>query len=110
MSDSEIKFNQRPIPEAALRDSDAVEMLRVWIAERGLHCSIKVGMYRESTNLAEEVAWGKILADVARHISDALQHGYDQDAEEVLQGIRDAFLKEIGDPTTEIKGDYVRKH
>ena len=42
MSDEEIRLNQRPIPEAALRDEDAVEMLRVWIAERGLHCSMKV--------------------------------------------------------------------
>ena len=25
--------NQRPIPEAALRDEDAIEMLRVWISE-----------------------------------------------------------------------------
>ena len=47
MSNEEIKLNQRPVPEAALRDNDAVEMLRVWIAEGRLHCSIKVGMYHE---------------------------------------------------------------
>lgn len=39
--------NERPIPEGALRDKDAVEMLRVWIAEQKLHCSMKVGMYEE---------------------------------------------------------------
>ena len=74
MSD-EIKLNQRAIPEAALRDSNAVEMLRVWIAEQGLHCSLKVGMYRESTTVPEEKAWAKILADVARHVANALHAG-----------------------------------
>ena len=57
----EVKLNQRPIPEAALRDDDAVEMLRVWIAEQGLHCSMKVGMYRETMNVAEEMKIHGIL-------------------------------------------------
>lgn len=110
MSDEQIKLNQRPIPEAALRDEDAVEMLRVWIAEKGLHCSMKVGMYRETTNVSEEKAWGTILADVARHVSRALELKYSSDAAESLQKIRDSFLKELGAPTSEAKGDFVRKH
>lgn len=110
MSSEEIKLNQRPIPEAAVRDADAVEMLRVWIAERGLHCSIKVGMYRETMNIPEEKAWGTILADVARHVSKALESGYSTNAAESLQKIRDSFMKELGGPTSEVKGDFVRKH
>lgn len=109
MSD-EVKLNQRPIPEAALRDADAVEMLRVWIAQQGLHCSMKVGMYRETMNVAEEKAWGTILADVARHIANALQAGYSTDAADSLQKIRASFLEELGDPTSEATGDFVRKH
>ena len=42
-------LNERVIPEAALRDENSVEMLRVWIAEKKLHCSMKIGMYRETT-------------------------------------------------------------
>jgi hypothetical protein len=110
MSDKEIKLNQRPIPEAALRDEDAVEMLRVWIAEQRLHCSMKVGMYRETMNVAEEKAWGTILADVARHVANALESGYSSNAAESLQKIRDSFIKELGSPTSEAKGDFVRKH
>jgi len=106
----EIKLNQRPIPEAALRDTDAVEMLRVWIAEQGLHCSMKVGMYRETMNVAEEKAWGTILADVARHLASALESGYSINAAESLKKIRASFLEELGDPTSEAKGDFVRKH
>ncbi len=110
MSDEEIKLNQRPIPEAALRDESAVEMLRVWIAEGGLHCSMKVGMYRETMNVSEEKAWGTILADVARHVADALKSGYSTNAAESLNKIRDSFMKELGAPTSEVKGGFVEKH
>jgi hypothetical protein len=110
MTKDEIKLNQRPIPEAALRDENAVEMLRVWIAERGLHCSIKVGMYRETMNVSEEKAWGTILADVAKHVANALQAGYSTDIEESLEKIRDSFLKELDAPTSKAEGDFVSKH
>jgi hypothetical protein len=110
MSDKEIKLNQRPIPEAALRDEDAVEMLRVWIAERGLHCSMKVGMYRETMNVPEESAWGTILADAAKHLANALEARYSTNAADSLQKIRDRFLKELGTPTSGAEGSFVRKH
>ncbi|KAB8042291.1 DUF5076 domain-containing protein [Janthinobacterium aquaticum] len=65
-------MNERPIPLAAQRNIDAVEILRVWVAERQLHCSLKIGMYRDGMGIDEELAWGVILADAARHISKAL--------------------------------------
>jgi hypothetical protein len=110
MREDEIKLNQRPIPEAALRDTDAVEMLRVWIAERSLHCSIKIGMYRETMNISEEKAWGTILADVAKHVANALESGYSTNANESLQKIMDSFIKELGSPSSEAKGGFVRKN
>jgi hypothetical protein len=110
MNDDQIKLNQRPIPEAALRDENAVEMLRVWIAERGLHCSVKIGMYRETMNISEEKAWGTILADLAKHIADALQLKYSTDTAESLQKIRDGFVNELEKPTSDAKGGFVRKH
>ena len=85
-------------------------MLRVWIAEHGLHCSIKVGMYLETMNVPEEKAWGSILADVAKHVAHALESGYGANATESLQKILDAFIKELSAPTSEAKGDFVRSH
>lgn len=110
MSDKLVKLNERPIPDAALRDADAVEMLRVWIAEQKLHCSMKVGMYQETLNIPEETAWGTILADIARHVANALESGYSTSAAESLQKIRDRFIKELGAPTSEARGGFVRKH
>lgn len=103
-------MNERPIPEAALEDANAVEMLRVWIAARKLHCSMKVGMYRESTNISEEKAWGTILADTAKHLAKALEAGYGVSEKVALGKIQASFNAEIGDPTSELEGEFVKRH
>ena len=100
-------MNERPIPDAALRDRNSVEMLRVWIAEKKLHCSIKVGMYAETSKVPEEIAWGVILADVTRHIGKALEARYSGNSVENIHKIRDSYLKELATPTSEVRGDFV---
>jgi hypothetical protein len=105
-----MKLNERPIPEPALRDPDSVEMLRVWIAERGLHCALKIGMYRESMNVPEEKAWGRILADVALHIANALKEGYNVDADVALKSIKESFLVELDDEKVTTRGGIVQRH
>jgi hypothetical protein len=103
-------MNERPIPEPALEDANSVEMLRVWIAAKKIHCSMKVGMYRETTKIPEEKAWGTILADVARHLANALESGYGVDAQSALRKIRDSFIDELGAPTSDAEGKFVNRH
>ena len=67
-------------------------------------------MYRETTKISEEKAWGTILADTARHLADALESGYGIDAQVALRKIRDSFNAEIGDPTSDIEGGFVKRH
>lgn len=100
-------MNERPIPPAALRDAASVEMLRVWVAEKQLHCSLKVGMYRDAMGIDEELAWGTILADAARHISRAL-HPQDAKAEATaLEKILHSLQEELAEPTSDVKGGFV---
>lgn len=99
-------MNERPIPEAARRDGNAVEMARVWIAEGQLHCSMKVGMYEETTSTPEGSAWGTILADMARHVAMAMAAGYSADQDEVIEEIRAAFLDELNSPSSDAEGDF----
>jgi hypothetical protein len=99
-------MNERPIPEAATRDKNAVEMLRVWIAERGLHCSMKIGMYLEKTQIAEEEAWGTLLADITRHVASALEEAYARDGSEVIQKIQRSYLAELSKPTSKVHGKF----
>ncbi len=103
-------MNQRPIPEAALRDENAVEMLRVWVAEERLHCSMKVGMYRETTQFAEDEAWGTILADVAKHLANAMEEQYQVPAGQTLSSLRAAFLRDIDKESGNPQGGFVDRH
>lgn len=49
------KKKSLPIPPKAAHDPESQEMIRAWIAEKGLHCSLQVGMW-EGQNLNEP--WG----------------------------------------------------
>lgn len=100
-------MNERPIPAAAQRDAAAVEMLRVWIAEKQLHCSLKIGMYRDGMDLDEESAWGTILADAARHIARALHPEDTKEERAALQKILLGLNEELVTPTSDVKGGFV---
>lgn len=92
------------IPPAAVRDQEAIELARVWVAERGLHCSIKVGMYAEGGVAREINAWGIILADLVQHLTDALSgEGFGSKAA-LLEALVDAFNEEISAPTSDRTG------
>ncbi|MDF3887559.1 DUF5076 domain-containing protein [Cupriavidus basilensis] len=67
-------------------------------------------MYKETTNVPEEAAWGKILADAARHIANALQEGYGANAQQSWKLIQESFLKQLEDPGSTARGGFVRKH
>ncbi|PIC02113.1 DUF5076 domain-containing protein [Caulobacter sp. X] len=94
-------MDARAIPPAALRDTDAVELARVWIAEQGLHCSLKCGLYAEGGVETETAAWGIILADMAGHIADALSADGLGGEGALLDAIVESFNIEVSTPTSE---------
>jgi hypothetical protein len=96
-------MKQLVVPPAATRDPEGFEVLRAWIAERGLHCSLKIGMYGEE----EMRAWGILLADAARHVADALSSSGERDREAVLDEIQASFSRELDKPTSETNGGFV---
>lgn len=99
-------MQERSIPSAAKEDPNSVEMLRVWIAQKSLHCSMKVGMYSETTKIPEAHAWGVILADVTLHLSKALYEMYGTPLQETEQAVFASFSKEIETRTTVASGGF----
>ncbi len=89
-----------PIPAAAQRDPKSVNMASIWIAESGLHCSIRIGVYEGRPDVEETKAWGVILADLARNIADALiADGAVQALRpDVINRIRAALNEELSRP------------
>jgi len=88
------------LPPAAQRDKAAFEVLTVWIAEHGQHVSIRSGAWEDP------FAWGIVLADLARHITNAhiLQHP-ETDKENFFARLLEGFHAEIENPTDEPEGE-----
>jgi hypothetical protein len=95
------------IPPVAQADLDSWELLRAWVADQGLHCSVKVGVY-EAIGIPEEKAWGTILADAARHVADALSSLGIRDAETALAEIRRHFEAELDEASSKRSGNLVQ--
>ena len=92
------------IPPAASRDHASFEVLRVWIAEKGQHVSIRSGAWEDP------FAWGIVLADLARHIALAhqLQHPSEEAYPEAFVArLLEGFHAEIESPTDEAEGEIM---
>ncbi len=88
-----------PLPAAAQRDTDAVQMLSAWVAEDGQHCSANVGMWHADVG-DEPTAWGVLLADIVRHLGKTVKGERGIRPDETIEQIVDAMLGELNEPST----------
>ena len=83
-----------PIPPGALQDPDSRELVRAWVANNSLHCSLNFGNWGED----EAIGWGVLLSDIARHVADALLEERGVDRHETLAKLREVFNDELDEP------------
>lgn len=91
-------------------EEESLEILRCWV--RGSDKSLVV-VFRTATWEAIEV-WGILLADITRHLGNALEDEQGFKSEEVISRIADMYSKEMGKPTSEAellddKGNRITK-
>jgi hypothetical protein len=84
-------------------------MLSAWIAEKGLHCSLNIGMW-EASGRPEAAAWGILFADAVRHVAAALEKQQGHAAPDSLQAILRALHDELGEPTSAVQGNFQHGH
>jgi hypothetical protein len=89
------------IPDPAKRDTKSFELLRVWIAEKGQHVSLRTNVW------SDPAAWGIMLVDLAQHIANAYQTTEGRDKVEVLKrlkaGLDAEFSKRTDAPTGKVR-------
>ena len=95
------------VPPAALADPNAIEMFRVWIAEKGLHCSLRVGMYVDNKKVSETEAWGVIFADAIRQIGAALEAQGVGDRASLVAQISERLDSELDAPAGRSEGQLI---
>jgi hypothetical protein len=94
-------IDQLHIPDATKTDPKSFELLRVWVANKGQHVSLRAGVWKDPA------AWGIMLADLAKHIANSYQdEGLDR--LETLHRIKAAFDAEWASPTDEVSGQIPR--
>ena len=91
------KRSELQIPDAAKKDSDAVEILRIWIAGGSQHVSLKTGVWEDPA------AWGLMLADLAKHVANAYAAD-GMDKAEALRRVYQGLQVEMESPTDEPTG------
>jgi Domain of unknown function (DUF5076) len=90
-------------PPATEQAHHATELVRAWIVDKDLHCSLNVGSLGENEN----IVWGILLSDVARHVANAIERDKGVPANETLTQIASSFDFEIRTPTAEVKGNFI---
>ena len=94
-------MKELPVPPAAKSDKKAREVVRAWVADNDLHCSLEIGTWGDK----ERVAWGILLTDIVRHVANALaEKGLDK--EETVHEIRRVFNTELDSATSQASGSF----
>jgi hypothetical protein len=89
------------IPPVAANSVDSREILRAWVASNSLHCSLR------PTAWDDPGAWGLVLADVAKHVANALKEEHGLSVDDTLDSIRYMFNAEMLNPTDKATGDFM---
>jgi hypothetical protein len=97
------------IPPAAQRDEQSIQMISTWIAEKGLHSTLNVGMWH-AQGKSEAGAWGIVLADLIRHIANAIREEHGTDTETTIRKIVEALHAELDEPTSKVEGGFHPGH
>jgi len=87
-----LAVKELPSPPDAVNDPEAVELLRAWVVDGALHCSLRTGGFTDAGT------WGVLLADVIRNVASALQEQEGKNPRDTIQRIRTAFEHELAEP------------
>lgn len=88
------------VPSEVEKDTKAKEVLRAWVANGGLVCNLRPETWEDASS------WGIVLADVARHVANAVKELKGLDSAATVERIKTVFNSELQDPTDEPTGHF----
>ncbi|MCH9809448.1 MAG: DUF5076 domain-containing protein [Alphaproteobacteria bacterium] len=88
--EDEDDFHELPeeleLPEGVVDADQAIEVLRAWVADGSLHVIFDPETFRHDVS-----EWGRLLADIAHHVSHAVELDGQMDRASALAHIQQAF-------------------
>jgi hypothetical protein len=91
-----------PHPPEAELDRDSLEMMRGWIVNGELQVSIAAWVWKDKP---EE--WGRLLAESANHLADAISHETGQRRADIYRTICKSLVAHLKDPPSDLVGDFI---
>ena len=82
-------FQELVRPEDADTAQESVEVLRAWVIDKHMQCSLNPSVF------ADHAQWGVFLADLAHHIATGLSNTHGVDGLETLKGIVGRFEEHL---------------
>lgn len=79
------------LPDGVHDAETALEVLRAWIADGGLHV-----IFNPETFSHDVSEWGRLMSDVAQHIANAVELDGQMSREEALAMMAAAFTRGLG--------------
>jgi predicted lipid carrier protein YhbT len=91
------------IPHDADQDPDAIELLRAWIIHGELNISLAAWVWKD-----EPETWGRLLAEAAGHLADAISKETGRARDTVFDEIRASVSANLDEPDDSHRtGDFV---
>ena len=91
-----------PVPPAARRDEDSIEMLRAWVINGDLQVTMSSWVWTEDV-----AAWGQLLAETIHHLATALEAETHRSRTEIAAEIKRALDHHFANPRDCLIGDFV---
>jgi hypothetical protein len=90
------------IPDAAKKDPNGFEILRVWIASKGAQVALRSDVW------PDPAAWGILLTDLAKHVANSYEQSDGLDRIKTLKRIKDGPDAEFASATDRPSGSIQR--
>ncbi len=87
------------LPDGVREADEAVEIMRAWVGDGALHVIFDPETFQHDVS-----EWGRLLSDVAHHISNAVELDGQMDRMDALAAIRQAFDNGISAENTVMSG------
>ena len=91
-----------PHPPDAEEDEDSLEMLRGWVVDGELQVSLAAWVWADQP---EE--WGRLLAESACHLADAISTETGKDRDEIFCAISKSLIHHLQHPPDNLEGGHV---
>ena len=87
------------LPDGVVDANEAIEVMRAWVTDGTLNVIIDPETFRHDVS-----EWGRLLSDIAHHISNAVELDGQINRFDAIESIRDAFEAGLAHDTLTMTG------